>query len=301
MVKGSDVTATNSMIEPTADVAPRTAGERVSDIVVAILLMLTLAAMGIGAFGWIGWQGAPSLPTTAAVTATLDAAAPGERVKRVERQDHLFGDAYSAEDPLEYLFGDDDYGSGYVFVTTTGSDDEDGRVAAARTGLAANGWRVRSDSTSRPGLVAAKGQTVLTVSLENAVDVYGAPDVQLGFEFVRAEPNRVAPLTFAGGLVGLLLGGWAAAWLRSRRMWARRGPSALMRLGLLLLMPATAATLVVFVEAMASPAINAPTAPWDVYMGILVRPMVLVGCLCLVIGAALVAKVPASRDPKGSA
>ncbi len=104
-------------------------GQRVLAVVTLLVAACTMASLCAAVLGWIGWRGAGPLPTNGDVNVIMHVVAPAETVTRVERADHIFGDAYGSIGAAGWVFGDDDYGSGYVWIETTGAGTASDRLA----------------------------------------------------------------------------------------------------------------------------------------------------------------------------
>ncbi len=255
---------------------------RVPRILTAIVVAFIVGGLGAAALGWIGWRGAPPLPTTDYATSVSTQVADGP-VDGVLRNDRLFGDPYQSSTLSDYLVGGDDYGSGYVDTTTTSPITLD----AARTAMAGLGWRLGPYPFGGPGFSARQDDTVVTVVPNGTRVIDGSSAAGLAFEFERAEPASVRPLTIAGWLAGFALGLLGTLWLVT--IAGRRGsgsPYKIMGwLGIALMLPGTVTTTGDLIHGWTLPDTVQPPAPWSDYIFYGIRLVTIIGLLLLVVSA----------------
>ncbi|MEU7867742.1 hypothetical protein [Dactylosporangium sp. NPDC049140] len=250
---------------------------RLRPVVAAVVVAITLAALGAGFGAVLGWLGAPDLPDDAAAIAIVAPAVPvaadgtAANVVVAGRLVELFG--YEHPDgPWTWLVGDSDYIGGAVWLTTPGGDDPATTVRTIGDTLAAEGWRV----TAGGDVSARKGAWTL--------GVYEWSDGSVVLALGRARPGRVVPLALLGYVAGL-----AAGWLGGRRFAGGPTPARVAGwAGVALLLPGTALTTVALIPPQ-------PDALWGSYMLLGIRALSTAGIALLAGAVALAAATRVRR------
>ncbi|WP_229074540.1 hypothetical protein [Actinoplanes sp. DH11] len=227
---------------------------------VAVVLVALTVAAGMGSAGaWLGWRGADPLPSDQRAREIVAEVLPGTAVGPSERWDAIFGDP--APDWMTRLISDDEYDGGSVLVPVPVGD-----LAVVRGTLERAGWRVppavRSERLSDADTV--ESVTARRAGVELAV-FRSSGDGGAGVVFQRPEPALVRPTALAGGLVGLLLGGWAASRFTARHVGRRPWNAPAWGGGALLALPSIAAGSELVSPTGAVPP-DVPGAPWEGYV-----------------------------------
>lgn len=220
----------------------------------AVAWVAVVFAGGLASIGaWAGWQTAGPLPSDQQATAIVGEALPGAAAGAIERWDVTFGSR--APGWVTRLITDDEYDGGSVLVTVAVPD-----IAAVRDTLARTGWRILPDSgTERVSDV----QTVEYVSARRQgveMAVFRDSRDGGGVVFRHPEPGAVRWLALAGGVAGLLAGGWAALWFTRRPLSVPAWSG-----GALLALPTAAAISELLRPTEAVPP-DVPGAPWEAYV-----------------------------------
>jgi hypothetical protein len=260
---------------------------RLRPVFAAVVVALTLAALGAGFAAVLGWLGAPDLPGDDAAVAMLAPAVPvdadGTAATLVAAG--RFGEVFGYEHPpgpWTWLVGDDDYNGGSVWLTTSAGDDAAATSHAIGDTLTAEGWRV-TDDTDSGGVHASKSQWALAVYPYD-----GAVVLELG----RAQPGPVWPLVAVGYLAGL-----AAGWLGGRRFAGGPTPARIAGwAGVALLLPGTVLTTGdIIYDLVALPPTVTPPALWGDYLFWGVRLLSTAGVALLAGAVALAASTRVRR------
>lgn len=245
----------------------------------ALMVGLTVAAIGASFGAWLGWCGAPVLPSDSEALGVVKSALQVGDPTAVERRNVLFAYEYSEGGAAEWLVGGDDYNGGVVQLTfdVPGSqlDSEDELEAH----LKAAGWRV---SRWESVVVAAKDGLGLNAWMDGD---------GIGVEIERSEPSFVLPLAISGGLLAALLGTiifrYGAEVTRSNRL--RSVSSTLVVVGIVSLAPATVMTLSqIRYSYLVLPEELRPPALWSAYMEYGVRSLVVIGVIAWLAALAVV-------------
>ncbi|GAA3304662.1 hypothetical protein Dvina_39580 [Dactylosporangium vinaceum] len=256
----------------------------------AVVVALTLAALGAGFGALLGWLGAPDLPTDDVAAAIVAPAVPvaADGTAAVVTVSGRLGGLYDYEHPSgawTWLVGDDDYTAGSVWLTTPAGEDGASTVRMIGDALTAQGWRVTDD----PGtgqVSAVHGQ--LTLRVYSLGD-----DSSTVLRLSRTQPGRVWPLAVLGYLAGL-----AAGWLGGRRFAGGPTPARVAGwAGVILLLPGTALTTAGLVhDAVARVADGTPPALWGAYLSSGVRLLSTTGIALLAGAVALAASARVGRS-----
>lgn len=214
---------------------------------VAVVFAGALASIG----AWAGWRDADPLPGDQQVTAIVGEVLPGAAVRAVERRPETFGD----------LITDDEYDGGSVLVTVPVPG-----ISAVREALARTGWQIRPNSGAER---LSDAQTVEFVTARrHGVEMAVFHDSWYGGEgivFQRPEPAPVRRLELAGGIIGLLAGGWTASRFTGRHVGRRPWNVPAWSGGALLALP-TAAVISELLSPTAAIPPDVPGAPWEGYL-----------------------------------
>jgi hypothetical protein len=222
---------------------------------VAVVFAGALASIG----AWAGWRNADPLPSDQQATEIVGEVLPGATVGEIERWEVTFGDRMP--DWVTRLIIDDEYDGGSVLVTVPVSD-----IAAVRETLARTGWRILPNSGMER---LSDGQAVEFVTARrHGVEMAVFHDTWRdgeGIVFQRPEPTLVRYSALVGGIVGLLLGGWAALRFTARHVGRRPWNVPAWAGGALLALPTAAAISALLWPNPAIPP-DVPGAPWEGYL-----------------------------------
>ncbi|MFI5910668.1 hypothetical protein [Dactylosporangium sp. NPDC051541] len=256
----------------------------------AVVVALTLAALGAGFGALLGWLGAPDLPTDDAAVAIVAPAVPvtADGTAAAVTISGRLGGLYDYEHPSgawTWLVGDHDYAAGAVWLTTPAGDDSASTVRTIGDALSAQGWHVTDDPGTGQVSAFQKQWTLRVYSLGDGTSIV--------LELARAQPGRVWPLAVLGYLAGL-----AAGWRGGRRFAGGPTPARVAGwAGVVLLLPGTALTTAALgYDLTALPPDTTPPAIWGSYLAFGVRLLSTTGIALLAGAVALAASTRVRRS-----
>jgi hypothetical protein len=240
----------------------------------AVLLGVTLVVLGAAGGAWLGWRTAPDLISEPDAVALVAGGYGTAQLDHTTRQGALFG--YEGDgSALRPLLGGDDYVPGHVdLVLAVGPD---GPPLGAVRSWWLGGWRVESflsDDQGRP-VAATDRSAFLTIRL------------------ACRQPRMVTILAIVGALLGAAVA-YAALRLPGRSRNAVRFAQG----GVAALLPATL-LMIVHAPAWALGDSADVVAPWEPFTSFGIRPLSLIGVVCLAVAGVLLVTSPA-RDDLGS-
>ncbi|BCJ45090.1 hypothetical protein GCM10010168_68900 [Actinoplanes ianthinogenes] len=208
---------------------------------------------------WLGWRGADPLPGDERATAIVAEVLPGAPIGTIDRWDAIFGDRWP--DWETRLLTDDEYDGGSVLVPVPVPD-----LAAVRGALERAGWQILTPARVErlSDVQTVEFVTARRDGVELAVFRDSEPD-GAGVVFQRPEPALVRELALAGGVFGLLLGGWVALRFTARQAGRRPWNAPAWAGGALLALP-TLAVLGELLSPTAAIPPDVPGAPWEGYV-----------------------------------
>ncbi|GAA4599285.1 hypothetical protein BJY16_003024 [Actinoplanes octamycinicus] len=234
-------------------------GHRVVRWVAVASVAFVVAAALASAGAWLGWRDARPLPDDQRAREIVAEVLPGAPAGPIDRWDAIFGDR--SPDWETRLLTDDEYDGGSVLVPAPVPD-----LVAVRATLERTGWRVlpHSGTERLSEMETVEFVTARRAGVELAVFRDGWTGDQ-GVVLQRPEPALVRPLALAGGVAGLLLGGWLALRFTARHVGRRRWNAPAWAGGALLALPSLAAVSALLDPAAAIPP-DVPGAPWEGYV-----------------------------------